>query len=60
MELTSLKNCIVKTNQRKDEYTALIEEEEQLKKLGASCDWSRTAFTMEDVRSESVIKVFFR
>lgn len=34
MELTSLKNCIVKTNQRKAEYTALIEEEEQLKKLG--------------------------
>ena len=31
---------------------------EQLKKLGASCDWSRTAFTMDDVRSESVIKVF--
>lgn len=36
MELTSLKNCIVKTNQRKAEYTALIEEEEQLKKLGIS------------------------
>ena len=31
---------------------------EQLKKLGASCDWSRTAFTMDDKRSESVIKVF--
>ena len=31
---------------------------EQLKKLGASCDWDRTAFTMDDVRSESVIKVF--
>ena len=31
---------------------------EQLKKLGASCDWSRTAFTMDDSRSESVIKVF--
>ena len=31
---------------------------EQLKKLGASCDWSRTAFTMDEVRSESVIKVF--
>ena len=31
---------------------------EQLKKLGASCDWSRTAFTMDEQRSESVIKVF--
>ena len=31
---------------------------EQLKKLGASCDWDRTGFTMDDVRSESVIKVF--
>jgi valyl-tRNA synthetase len=31
---------------------------EQLKKLGASCDWDRTAFTMDKVRSESVIKVF--
>ncbi len=31
---------------------------EQLKKLGASCDWSRTAFTMDDIRSRSVIRVF--
>ena len=31
---------------------------EQLKKLGASCDWDRTAFTMDETRSESVIKVF--
>ena len=31
---------------------------EQLKKLGASCDWSRTKFTMDDDLSESVIKVF--
>ncbi|MCM1519884.1 MAG: valine--tRNA ligase [Lachnoclostridium sp.] len=31
---------------------------EQLKKLGASCDWERTAFTMDDLRSRSVIKVF--
>ena len=30
----------------------------QLRRLGASCDWDRTAFTMDDVRSESVIKVF--
>ncbi|MDR0814596.1 MAG: class I tRNA ligase family protein, partial [Bacteroidales bacterium] len=31
---------------------------EQLKKLGCSCDWDRTAFTMDKVRSESVLKVF--
>ncbi len=31
---------------------------EQLKKLGASCDWDRTAFTMDPHMSESVIKVF--
>jgi len=31
---------------------------EQLKKLGASCDWDRTAFTMDEIRSESVIKTF--
>ena len=30
----------------------------QLRKLGASCDWSRTAFTMDELRSKSVIKVF--
>src|SRR5688572_1461717 len=30
----------------------------QLKKLGASCDWDRTAFTMDEVRSEAVINVF--
>jgi len=30
----------------------------QLRRLGASCDWDRTAFTMDDVRSESVLKVF--
>ncbi|HCE33812.1 MAG TPA: valine--tRNA ligase [Clostridiales bacterium] len=30
----------------------------QLRKLGASCDWDRTAFTMDDIRSKSVIKVF--
>lgn len=30
----------------------------QLRKLGASCDWSRTAFTMDETRSESVNKVF--
>ena len=31
---------------------------EQLKKLGASCDWERTCFTMDEKRSQSVIKVF--
>ncbi|AUC83924.1 valine--tRNA ligase [Polaribacter sp. ALD11] len=40
----------------KDEYGGKILE--QLKKLGASCDWERTAFTMDPEMSESVIKVF--
>lgn len=30
----------------------------QLRKLGASCDWDRTAFTMDEIRSKSVIRVF--
>lgn len=30
----------------------------QLRRLGASCDWDRTAFTMDDKRSQGVIKVF--
>ena len=30
----------------------------QLRRLGASCDWDRTAFTMDEPRSQSVIKVF--
>lgn len=30
----------------------------QLRRLGASCDWDRTAFTMDDIRSRGVIKVF--
>ena len=30
----------------------------QLKRLGASCDWDRTAFTMDEERSESVLNVF--
>ena len=30
----------------------------QLRKLGASCDWDRTCFTMDDIRTQSVIKVF--
>lgn len=40
----------------KDEHGGIILE--QLKKLGASCDWSRTAFTMDETRSKSVIHVF--
>ena len=40
----------------KNEYGGIILE--QLKKLGASCDWERTAFTMDPKLSESVIKVF--
>jgi valyl-tRNA synthetase len=31
---------------------------DQLKRLGASCDWDRTVFTMDDIRYESVIKSF--
>lgn len=38
------------------EYGGIILE--QLKKLGASCDWSRTKFTMDDDMSASVISVF--
>jgi valyl-tRNA synthetase len=38
------------------EYGGIILE--QLKKLGASCDWSRTKFTLDDDMSASVIKVF--
>ena len=38
------------------EYGGVILE--QLKKLGCSCDWERTKFTMDDEMSESVIKVF--
>ena len=38
------------------EYGGIILK--QLRKLGASCDWDRTAFTMDEKRSESVIKVF--
>ena len=39
-----------------DEHGGIILK--QLRRLGASCDWDRTAFTMDDIRSESVIKVF--
>ena len=40
----------------KEEHGGIILE--QLKKLGASCDWERTKFTMDDDMSESVINVF--
>lgn len=40
----------------KEKYGGIILE--QLKKLGASCDWSRTKFTMDEDLSSSVIKVF--
>ncbi|MCD6346633.1 MAG: valine--tRNA ligase [Bacteroidales bacterium] len=40
----------------KEEHGGIILE--QLKKLGASCDWNRTKFTMDSDMSESVIKVF--
>lgn len=58
---------IKKTDLTRDEFLkhawAWTEEHggiilKQLRKLGASCDWDRTAFTMDDVRSKSVIKVF--
>jgi valyl-tRNA synthetase len=42
--------------QWKEEYGGIILS--QLQKLGASCDWDRTAFTMDEVRSDAVIKVF--
>ncbi len=40
----------------KDEYGGIILK--QLQKLGASCDWERTAFTMDDSRSDHVTKAF--
>lgn len=40
----------------KEKYGGIILQ--QLKKLGASADWDRTAFTMDPVRSQSVIKAF--
>lgn len=42
--------------QWKEEYGGIILK--QLRRLGCSCDWDRTAFTMDEVRYESVIKVF--
>ncbi|MBQ9285040.1 MAG: valine--tRNA ligase [Bacteroidaceae bacterium] len=58
---------IKKTDLSRDEFLkhawAWTEEHggiilKQLRKLGCSCDWDRTAFTMDEPRSESVIKVF--
>lgn len=40
----------------KEKYGGIILH--QLRKLGASCDWDRTAFTMDEIRSEAVIDVF--
>ncbi|MCO5249575.1 MAG: valine--tRNA ligase [Chitinophagales bacterium] len=40
----------------KEKYGGIILD--QLKKIGASCDWDRTAFTMDKAYSEAVIKVF--
>jgi valyl-tRNA synthetase len=40
----------------KEKYGGIILD--QLKRLGASCDWSRTAFTMDEIRSESVLRAF--
>ncbi len=40
----------------KEKYGGIILD--QLKKLGASCDWERTRFTMEDDLSDAVIEVF--
>ncbi len=39
-----------------DEHGGIILK--QLRKLGCSCDWDRTSFTMDEVRSRAVIKVF--
>ena len=58
---------IKKTDLTRDEFLkhawAWTEEHggiilKQLRRLGASCDWDRTAFTMDEKRSESVLKVF--
>ena len=58
---------IKKTDLSRDEFLkhawAWTEEHggiilKQLRRLGASCDWDRTAFTMDETRSKSVIKVF--
>ena len=40
----------------KEKYGGVILQ--QLRKLGASCDWERTCFTMDEARTESVLRVF--
>ncbi len=40
----------------KEKYGGVILK--QLRKLGASCDWERTCFTMDDIRTEGVLRVF--
>ncbi len=40
----------------KEKYGGVILQ--QLRKLGASCDWDRTCFTMDEARTESVLRVF--
>ena len=40
----------------KEKYGGIILQ--QLRRLGASCDWRRTAFTMDEIRSRAVIKAF--
>ena len=49
---------LARTWQWKEEYAGAIEE--QLKKLGVSCDWERERFTMDEGCSEAVLEVFIR
>ncbi len=47
---------LVHAREWKEKYGGIILE--QLKKLGASCDWDRTAYTMDDIRYDAVIDTF--
>src|ERR671912_584084 len=49
---------VAKIQTWKDEYERRITE--QLKAMGCSCDWERTAFTMDDVRARAVREAFFK
>ena len=49
---------IERTREWKDEYEATILE--QLRQMGASCDWQRTRFTMDPVCTAAVRSAFFR
>jgi len=49
---------IAKVSEWKDEYEARITE--QLKRIGASCDWDRQRFTMDDMCAKAVREAFFR